>query len=93
MAAPGLLAIKRSKGSAKESRLFQSHFSPFAHNALHRVCGTPAFNSLAIHAVVIVVLRLKKVQDRSNGKEYFAFIFSPKLWPAPRKKKKQGDKR
>jgi hypothetical protein len=46
-------------GSAiRVSPAYYRFFSPFAHNALQRVCGTPAFNSLAIHAIVIVVLRL-----------------------------------
>ena len=40
------------------SPAYYRFFPLFAHNALHRVCGTPAFNSLAIHAIVIVVLRL-----------------------------------
>ena len=33
-------------------------FFLFTHNVLQRVCGTPAFNSLAIPSIVIVVLRL-----------------------------------
>ena len=39
-------------GKKGQSRVL-SLFSLFAHNALQRVCGTPAFNSLAIHAIVI----------------------------------------
>ena len=51
---PPLPIGREKKGQSRVLSLF----APLAHNALHRVCGTPAFNSLAIHAIVIVVLRL-----------------------------------
>jgi hypothetical protein len=47
-------------GDGGQSRVL-SLFFLLAHKARHSVCGNPAFNSSAIHAIVIVIRRLNSL--------------------------------